>query len=47
MIVVTALAAYFFYKGEMKQWHGFVLGGLYVAYWVIALVMFSGVPIGE
>ena len=47
MIVVTALAAYFFYEGEMKQWHGFVLGGLYVAYWVIALVMFSGVPIGE
>jgi len=47
MIVVTALAAYFFYGGEMKRWHGFLLGGLYVAYWVIALVVFSGVPIGE
>ncbi|AXG11911.1 sodium:proton exchanger [Haloplanus rubicundus] len=47
MIVVTALAAYFFYQGEMKRWHGYLLGGLYVAYWVIALVMFSGVPIGE
>jgi len=47
MIVMTALAAYFFYTGEMKQWHGLALGGLYVAYWVIALVMFSGVPIGE
>jgi len=47
MIVVTALAAYFFYQGEMKRRHGYLLGGLYVAYWVIALVMFSGVPIGE
>jgi cation:H+ antiporter len=47
MIVVTALAAYFFYSGSVKQWHGVVLGGLYVAYWVIALVVFSGVPIGE
>jgi len=47
MIVVTALAAYFFYHGEMKRWHGYLLGGCYVAYWVIALVMFSGVPIGE
>jgi len=47
MIVMTALAAYFFYTKEMKQWHGLVLGGLYVAYWVIALVMFSGVPVGE
>ncbi|AZH26736.1 sodium:calcium antiporter [Haloplanus aerogenes] len=47
MILMTALAAYFFYTKEMKQWHGLVLGGLYVAYWVIALVMFSGVPVGE
>jgi cation:H+ antiporter len=31
----------------MKRWHGYLLGGCYVAYWVIALVMFSGVPIGE
>jgi cation:H+ antiporter len=47
MIIVTALAAYFFWEGEMKRWHGYLLGGLYVAYWVIALVVFSGVPIGE
>jgi cation:H+ antiporter len=47
MILVTALAAYFFWEGEMKRWHGYLLGGLYVAYWVIALVAFSGVPIGE
>ncbi len=47
MIIVTVLAAYFFYQGEMKRWHGYLLGGLYVAYWVIALVVYSGVPIGE
>lgn len=47
MILVTALAAYFFWEGEVKRWHGYLLGGCYVAYWVIALVMFSGVPIGE
>jgi cation:H+ antiporter len=47
MVVMTALAAYFFYDGEVKRWHGVLLGGLYVAYWVIALVVFSGVPIGE
>jgi cation:H+ antiporter len=47
IIVVTALAGYFLYTGEMKRWHGYVLGGCYVAYWVIALVVFSGVPIGE
>jgi cation:H+ antiporter len=45
MIVVTALAAYFFYRGSIKRWHGVLLGGLYVAYWVIALVVFGGVPI--
>lgn len=47
MIVVTSLAAYFFYQGKLKRWHGLLLAGLYVAYWVIALVVFSGVPIGE
>ncbi|MFT4921837.1 MAG: cation:H+ antiporter [Haloarculaceae archaeon] len=46
MIVVTSLAAYFFYQGKLKRWHGLLLAGLYVAYWVIALVVFSGVPIG-
>ncbi|WP_084510087.1 sodium:calcium antiporter [Haloplanus natans] len=47
MIVVTALAAYFFYQGEMRRWQGALLGGLYVAYWVISLVVLSGMPVGE
>ncbi|WP_435069124.1 sodium:calcium antiporter [Haloplanus sp. C73] len=47
MIVVTALAAYFFYTKRVERWHGALLGGLYVAYWVVSLVVLSGVPIGE
>ena len=46
VILVTALAAYFLYTRELKRWHGFLLGGLYVAYWVLALVVFGGVPLG-
>ncbi|KYH26226.1 sodium/calcium exchanger MaX1 [Halalkalicoccus paucihalophilus] len=47
IIVVTALSAYFMYRGEVKRWHGVLLLGLYIAYWVIALTVFGGVPIGE
>ncbi|MFW5937622.1 MAG: sodium:calcium antiporter [Halanaeroarchaeum sp.] len=47
MIVVTALAGYFLSTGRMERWHGYTLGGLYVGYWVIALVVYSGVPMGE
>ncbi|UPW01979.1 sodium:proton exchanger [Halorussus gelatinilyticus] len=46
VVVVTALAAYFFHEGRLKRWHGALLGGLYVAYWVIALAAFGGVPLG-
>jgi cation:H+ antiporter len=47
MIVVTALAAYFFHKGNLERWHGYLLAGLYVAYWMVALIVFSGVPISN
>lgn len=43
---MTTLAAYFMYSGEVKRWHGYLLAGLYVAYWVIALALFGGVPLG-
>ncbi|PGF14575.1 sodium:proton exchanger [Natrinema sp. CBA1119] len=46
VIVVTALAAYFLYEGELKRWQGVLLGGLYIAYWLIAILVFGGVPIG-
>jgi cation:H+ antiporter len=44
-VVVTALAAYFLSTGRLKRWHGVLLGGLYVAYWVVAVFVFGGVPI--
>jgi cation:H+ antiporter len=47
MLIMTALAAYFFFKGNIERWHGVLLGGLYVAYWILAFLVFSGVPIGE
>ena len=46
VIVVTALAAYFLYRGRLERWQGALLGGLYVAYWLIAFLVFGGVPIG-
>jgi cation:H+ antiporter len=46
IIVVTLLAAYFMYQGELERWHGYLLGGLYVAYWVIAFTVFGGAPVG-
>ena len=46
VIVVTTLVAYFLYSGELKRWHGVLLGGLYAGYWVVAILVFGGVPIG-
>ncbi|MFD1589399.1 sodium:calcium antiporter [Halorientalis brevis] len=45
VIVGTALAAYFLFEGRLKRWHGYLLGGLYVVYWLVALVVFGGLPI--
>lgn len=46
VILLTALAAYFLYEGRLKRWHGLLLGGLYIGYWSIAILVFSGVPLG-
>ena len=46
VVLVTALAAYFLHEGRLKRWHGLLLGGLYVAYWIVALLAFGGVPLG-
>jgi cation:H+ antiporter len=45
VVGVTAIAAYFLYSGQLRRWHGALLGGLYVAYWVVAVLVFGGVPI--
>lgn len=46
VLLATALAAYFLRSGRVKRWHGVLLGGIYVAYWSIALLVFGQVPVG-
>jgi cation:H+ antiporter len=45
LIVMTALSAGFLATGHLRRWHGIVLLVLYVAYFVISLVAFGGVPV--
>lgn len=45
VVLVTAIAAYFIHGNELKRWHGCLLGVLYVAYWLVAILVFGGVPI--
>ncbi|MDL5362475.1 sodium:calcium antiporter [Halalkalicoccus sp. NIPERK01] len=45
LLVVTALGAYFIATGRIRRWHGLLLGGLYVGYWIVAVFVFGGVPI--
>ncbi|ELZ04117.1 sodium:calcium antiporter [Natrialba aegyptia] len=44
VIALTGLAAYFVSTGRLRRWHGYTLVGLYVAYWLIALLVFGGIP---
>jgi cation:H+ antiporter len=45
LVVMTALSAVFLATGRLRRWHGFVLLALYVAYFVVSLVAFNGVPV--
>jgi cation:H+ antiporter len=47
LVVMTALAAYFLSTGRLKRWHGFVLLGLYVAYWIISFIVYGGAPVDD
>lgn len=47
LIVMTALSAVFLATGRLRRWHGFVLLGLYVVYFVLSLVAFHGVPLDQ
>lgn len=47
VIVVTALAAYFISTKRIRRWHGYTLLALYVAYWVVALLVFGDVPVSD
>ncbi|NMO90647.1 sodium:calcium antiporter [Actinomycetospora sp. TBRC 11914] len=45
LVVMTALSAIFLATGRLRRWHGAVLLGLYVVYFVVSLVAFNGVPV--
>lgn len=45
LIVVTALAAYFLYTGQLKPWHGYTLLAFYAVYWIVSFAVFGTVPV--
>ncbi|MQA15574.1 MAG: sodium:proton exchanger [Pseudonocardiaceae bacterium] len=45
LIVLTGLTAYFLATGRLQRWHGFVLLGLYVAYWIVSFAVYGAPPI--
>ncbi|MFC5947423.1 sodium:calcium antiporter [Pseudonocardia lutea] len=45
LLVMTALSALFLATGRLRRWHGIVLLALYVAYFVVSLVVFGEVPL--
>jgi cation:H+ antiporter len=47
LIGMTALSAIFLATGRLRRWHGFVLLGLYAAYFVVSLVVFGEVPVDD
>ncbi len=47
LLGLTGLSAYFLWTGELKRWHGFVLLGLYVTYWIVSFVVYGGAPVDD
>lgn len=47
LIGMTVLSAIFLATGQLKRWHGVVLLALYVAYFVVSLTVFGGVPVDD
>lgn len=45
LILLTWLGAYFLSTGHLRRWHGFVLLGLYIAYWALTFFGLGEVPI--
>jgi cation:H+ antiporter len=45
LVVLTVFAAYFLSTGRLRRWHGYVLLGLYVLYWVVSFGVFGGAPV--
>ena len=47
LVGMTALAAYFLSTGQLKRWHGYVLLGLYIIYWIISFTVYGGAPVDD
>ncbi len=47
LVCLTGVAAYFLSTGRLKRWHGFVLLGLYIAYWIVSFVVYGGAPVDD
>lgn len=45
LLVLTWLAAYFLWTGRLVRWHGVVLLGLYILYWVVTFFGMGIVPV--
>ncbi|MBN9799206.1 sodium:calcium antiporter [Pseudonocardia alni] len=47
LLALTVLSAVFLGTGRIRRWHGVVLLALYIAYFVISLTVFGGVPVDD
>jgi cation:H+ antiporter len=47
LVVLTLISAIFLSTGRLLRWHGIVLLGLYVIYFITSLVSFGGVPLDD
>jgi cation:H+ antiporter len=47
LLCLTGVSAYFLWTGQLKRWHGFVLLGLYIAYWIVSFVVYGGAPVED
>ncbi|MCI2421367.1 sodium:proton exchanger [Saccharopolyspora sp. K220] len=45
LVLLTGLAAYFLSTGHLRRWHGVVLLGLYIVYWVVSFGVFGVAPV--
>lgn len=45
LILMTWVAAYFLWTGNLRRWHGFALLGLYAVYWTVTFFGFGVIPV--
>lgn len=47
LIVMTTVAAWVMWTGNLKRWHGWMLLVLYILYWIISFTVFDTVPMED